>query len=92
MDQPQHRQYLVEHYVPGLGRIALEQMSGGLARAAAETAASGDRVRYLGSTVVPVEDSCFSWFEGPSEDTGRRLLDALAFPYARILAAESLRP
>jgi hypothetical protein len=92
MDQPQHRQYLVEHYVPGLGQTALEAMSGGLAQAAAAAAASGERVRYLGSTFVPVEDSCFSWFEGPSEDTVRRLLDALAFPYARILATESLRP
>lgn len=92
MDQPRPRQYLVEHYVPGLGPTDLQAMSGGLTRAAAAVAASGDRVRYLGSTLVPVEDSCFSWFEGPSEDAVRRVLDAVPIPYARVLATESLDP
>jgi len=67
-------------------------MSRSLAQAADELTAAGQAVRYIGSTHVPSEDSCFSWFLGPSADVVRRVLDVAAVPYARILATEALLP
>jgi hypothetical protein len=92
MDRPPLRQYLVERYVPGATDQDLRAVSNGLSRVAEELAAAGESVRYLGSTLVPAEESCFSWFEGPSEDVVRRVLDAAALPYARILATDALLP
>lgn len=92
MDRPPLRQYLVERYVPGVTGQDLQAMSRWLARAAEELAAAGQPIRYMGTTLVPAEDSCFSWFLGPSEDVVRRVLDAAAVPYARILATDALLP
>lgn len=92
MDRGPLRQYLVERYVPGVTKQDLREMSRWLARAAEELAAAGQPIRYLGSTVVPAEDSCFSWFMGSSEDVVRQVLDATAVPYARILATDVLLP
>lgn len=92
MDRPSLRQYLVERYVPGVTQRDLRAMSEWLARAAEELTAAGQPIRYLGSTLVPAEDSCFSWFLGQSEETVRLVLDAAAVPYARILATDALLP
>jgi hypothetical protein len=92
MDRRPLRQYLVERYVPGATDQDLRAMSRSLAKAADELAAAGQTVRYIGSTHVPVEDSCFSWFLGSSEDVVRRVLEAAAVPYARILATQALLP
>ena len=90
MDRQRLSQYLVERYVPGVSGQELQSMARGLARAAEELAAAGHPVRYLGCTHIPGEDSCFSWFEGASEDVVQRVLDAAAVPYARILATAEL--
>ena len=92
MDRSPLRQYLVERYVPGVPERDLQAMSQWLEQATEELAAAGQPVRYLGSTLVPAEDSCFSWFVGPSEDVVRQALDAAAVPYARILATEGSGP
>jgi hypothetical protein len=92
MDRTPLRQYLVERYVPDVNEQGLRDMSDGLARAANDASASGSLVRYLGSTLIRTEESCFSWFEGPSEDAVRQVLEAAAVPYARILATVALLP
>ena len=65
-------------------------MSRRLAQAADELTGAGEPIRYLGSTFVPVEESCFSRFEGASERAVKRLLEVAEVPYARILAVEAI--
>ena len=84
--------FLVERYLPGATREELQETSRLLANAAQSLAARGESIRYLGTTFVPVEESCFSCFESGSEIAVRRTFEAAGVPYARILAAERVRP
>jgi hypothetical protein len=90
MDGSAARHYLVERYLPGVAAEERLQMSRRLARAADALTGAGAPIRYLGSTFVPAEESCFSRFESASERAVRRVLDAAEVPYARILAVESI--
>ena len=90
MDGPARGHYLVERYLPGVPAEERLQMSRRLARAADELTGAGEPIRYLGSTFVPAEESCFSRFESVNERAVRRVLEAAAVPYARILTVETI--
>jgi hypothetical protein len=92
MDEPSLIEFLVEHYLPGATRRDLRAASSRLAEATGERIAAGEPIRYLGSTVVPAEESCFSRFESGSEDLVRRVLDTAQVAYARIHVAEVVHP
>jgi hypothetical protein len=55
-------------------------------------AARGVAVRYLGSILVPDDETCFTFLEAHSVDEVRRLADEAAISYQRILPAQRLDP
>lgn len=91
VDESSVMQFLVERYLPDATQEELRETSRLLAEAADALAARGESIRYLGSTFVPLEESCFSCFESGSEFAVRRTLEAAGVPYARILATEAVR-
>jgi hypothetical protein len=74
------RLYMVERYLPGVTPDGFEEMRARIASAARVVRT----VRYLGSTFVPEEESCFCRFEGTSLDAVRRTCEAAGVPFARI--------
>jgi cob(I)alamin adenosyltransferase len=92
MDEPPLTQFLVEHYLPGATQEELRGASSRLADATGDLALAGESVHYLGSTIVPAEESCFSRFESGSEATVRRALERAEVAYARIHVAEAVHP
>lgn len=85
---PPTRRYLVERYLPGFTPEQLSQATSRLAAAASELAAEGEDVRYLGSTALPEEESCFCRFEAQSREGVERACVRADVPFARIVEAE----
>jgi Protein of unknown function (DUF4242) len=54
--------------------------------------AESDGVRYLHSTYLPTEDTCFCVFEGPSQEAVRAVNAAAHFALDRITDAVPLYP
>ena len=86
------KKYLVERYLPGITQRQLDEASERLASAASGLAAEGVEVRYVGSTFVPREESCFCRFEGDSADAVRRACEQADVMFARIVEARDLSP
>jgi Nickel responsive protein SCO4226-like len=82
--------FVVERYLPGIGVTDLQDATERLAAATAALAAGGAVVRYLGSSFVPAEESCFCRFESDSIDSVRIACDQASVSYARILEIEEL--
>ena len=57
-----------------------------------DPAAGGATVRYLGSTLVPSDETCFVFFEAPSAEDVRRLLERASLSYDRIVEAVRIGP
>jgi hypothetical protein len=92
VDESALLQFLVERYVPGATQERLRETSRQLAQAVDALAAEGESIRYLGTTFVPAEESCFSCFESSSEAAVRRSLEAAGVAFARILVTQAVRP
>jgi hypothetical protein len=92
MDDPPPTEFLVEHYLPGATQQELRAASSRLGDVVRGLAAAGERIRYLGSTIVPAEESCFSRFESGSETSVRVALERAEVAYARIHVAEAVHP
>jgi len=76
--------YLVERYLPGPEvAAAAERLDVATARMASE----GISVRYLGTTYVPNDETCFCEFEAPSAEVVEQVNERANAPYARILPA-----
>ena len=75
--------YLVERYLPGRDRAWLEA-------ALTRLREQRSRAEHLGSTYVPVDDSCFCRFEAQTEDDVRDANEIAGVPFARIAAAEEI--
>ena len=86
------KKYLVERYLPGVTHRQLEEASERLAAAATGLAAEGVEVRYVSSTFVPREESCFCRFEGASADAVRRACEQAGISFARIVEARDFSP
>ena len=92
MDHDQHQPsapglYLVERY---LATAAAESLPTAVARLAAlcdGTPPGLDRVRYLHSTYLPSEDTCFCLFRASSSDAVRALNDAAGLAVDRVTPA-----
>lgn len=82
--------FIVERYLAEIGTGELREATERLAAATAALAAGGAEVRYLGSSFVPEEESCFCRFESDSMESVRRACDHASFSYARILETEEL--
>ena len=79
------KKFMVERYLPGITTGQLDASSARLTAAARELAADGVGVRYLGSTFVPEEESCFSRFEGADGDAVRIACERAGIAFARIV-------
>ena len=81
---------MVEQYLPGITARQRDETSSRLAAATDELSAQGIELRYVGSTFVPEEDSCFSRFEASSRDLVQSVCERAQVPVARIHAVHSL--
>ena len=81
---------MVERYLPGITASELDDSSARLAAAAHELAEDGVGVRYLGSTFVPEEESCFSRFEGADGDAVRTACERAGIAFARIVETQDV--
>lgn len=79
--------FLAERYVSA-ANAELACLEASRASAASREAAEGEAtVRYLGSTLIPSDETCFAFFEAPSAEAVRRLLERAQLPYDRIVEA-----
>jgi Protein of unknown function (DUF4242) len=86
------KKYLVERYLPGVTDGQLGEAGERLAAAAAQLAAGGVEVRYVGSTFVPEEESCFCGFESTSVDGVERVCERAGVSFARIVETRDFPP
>jgi hypothetical protein len=86
------KKYLVERYLPDITAGQLDEASERLAAAARGLAAQGVEVRYIGSTFVPEEESCFCRFEGAAADDVRCACEQAGVPFARIVETHDFSP
>ena len=84
--------YMVERYLPGVTARQLDEASTRLAAAAKELAAHGVEVRYISSTFIPEEESCFCSFEGGDMNDVRRTCEQAGVPFARIVQTRDFSP
>ena len=82
--------YLVERYLPDARLDELRSLAERLELATARLRADGTPVRYLDSTFVPEEESCFCRFEASSARVTALANQLARAPYARISAAVAL--
>jgi hypothetical protein len=84
--------FMVEAYVPGLTASELEEAGARLAAAARELAAHQIALRYVGSTFIPEEESCFCRFEAASAADVRHACERAGVPFARIVETRDFFP
>jgi hypothetical protein len=84
--------YMVERYLPGITAGELDEANTRLTAAVTALAAQGVEVRYLSSTFIPAEESCFYWFEGDGADDVRRACEEARVPFARIVETRDIAP
>ena len=77
--------YLIEAYVAG-GDIA--DLRDRARAAAADMRNDGYVIRYVRSTLVRTDETCFHLFEAASQDVVAELARRAEFPYERIVEAE----
>jgi hypothetical protein len=79
--------YLVEAYVPK-SRAAEARAAGRRARAAAdELSREGTSVRYIRTTFLPDDETCFHLFEAVSASTVEELSRRAKLGHSRVVAA-----
>jgi hypothetical protein len=79
--------FMVERYLPGIGYGAFAEAVQRAVSAAAAATEQGATVRYLGSTFVPEEESCFCRFEGPDAEAVREANRRAGLPFWRVVDA-----
>jgi len=82
------RTYLVETYLSRARAGELDDTVARLRAAAEGTATSGHQVRYLRSTFVPEDETCFHVFEGPSLRAVTDVSERAALSPVRIVEAQ----
>jgi hypothetical protein len=84
--------YLVERYVPGISRPDLERALARLSATAHELQSEGMEIRYLGSTIVPDDETCFCQFEAASEAVVAEANRRGGVDFDRIVPAVAVSP
>jgi hypothetical protein len=79
--------FLVERYVPSVNLERARVDAARASAASAEPTEDGAVVRYLGSTLVPSDETCFVLFEARSADDVRRLLERARIACDRVVEA-----
>lgn len=86
------KKYLVERYLPDVTDGQLDEAGERLAAAAERLAADGLEVRYVGSTFVPEEESCFCRFESADADGVERVCAEAGLSFARVVETRDFPP
>jgi hypothetical protein len=79
--------FLVERYLPTAASSGLADSVARVVIACAQSNGSHAQVRYLQSTYLPAEDTCFCLFQADSSDAVRAVNIAGEFALDRITAA-----
>src|SRR5215204_4193417 len=82
--------YLVERYLPGASSGDAATAAEQVEAATEQMAAEGISVRYLGSTYIPADETCFCEFEAASREPVEWANERANAPFARILPAVRL--
>jgi hypothetical protein len=84
--------YLVERYLPGWSAARIRDALARVQEACAELSASGTEIRYLGSMLLPVEESAFCRFDSAGAEAIAEVNERAQLPYARITAGVAIAP
>ena len=79
--------YLVERYLPGASGDDIAAAAERVAAASERMTAEGISVRYLGTTFIPADETCFCEFEAPTQETVEWANERANVPFARIVLA-----
>jgi Nickel responsive protein SCO4226-like len=79
--------FLVEHYRPGLEADELGRLATRVRESAAELKREGKPVRYLRSTIVPLDESVLVVIEAASEELVREVFTHAGVSFERLSAA-----
>jgi len=79
--------YLVERFLPGDPAAQLAAVGDRARRSSEHLRSEGVHVRYLGSTMVPEDETCFCLFEALSLEVVRRANEGAGLAFERILRA-----
>jgi hypothetical protein len=79
--------YLVERYLPGATGDDVAAAADRVAAASERMTAEGIPVRYLGTTFIPDDETCFCEFEARSRESVEWVNERARAPFARILPA-----
>ena len=81
--------YLVECYVPGSSEADLGDLVQRLGKVAQGLSRDGVRVRYLRSTYVPEDETCFHYVETSTASVAERFAECAELSFDRILEARN---
>jgi hypothetical protein len=81
--------FLVESYLPG-SQNALDDAPASAHRAADQAALDGVAIHYVGTTFVPVDETCLHLFEAPSASAMGTAAARAGLVYDRIVEAVPL--
>ena len=76
--------YLVEHYRPGLSAEELGALAARVRDSARELGVETEAVRYMGTTIVPTDESMLCMFAAVSEQLVRDVYTRAEIPFERI--------
>jgi Protein of unknown function (DUF4242) len=79
--------YLVDRYLPGATDDDVATAALRLAAASEQMTAEGIPVRYLGTTFIAADETCFCEFEARTRETVEWANERANVPFARILPA-----
>jgi Protein of unknown function (DUF4242) len=79
--------FLAERYVSSANPELAHLDAARASAASKEPTESGETIRYLGSTLIPSDETCLVLFEAPTAEEVRRLLERASLPYDRIFEA-----
>ncbi|HVE25417.1 MAG TPA: nickel-binding protein [Sporichthya sp.] len=80
------RSYLVECYWPGVSEEKLAAAAERVRAAASELSRHGREVRFVGSILVPADETVFCLFDGLEDDV-RTVSEHAGVPFERVLAS-----
>jgi Nickel responsive protein SCO4226-like len=79
--------YLVEHYWPGITADLFRSASDRVRATAEEMARTGAPIRYLHSTMIPVDEAAFCVLDASSADLVEQLYARAGLRFDRIVTA-----